>query len=215
MVVVFLAPFFFFFSCHPCRGVLQNIICLRFCFDLLFCFCFFIEKNCFLGEIHDLSSFSVNCNSPSQRSGGSVFGASGNVWALARIVFFFNKVITGSKRHKMSIVSRRWNWYRPSTPDIGMTKLKCQLKTEKLHWIKKCLKSAIMDEAYLIASRRHLKTVARTHFFQNCGSFQFSIRNQLTSKQSQLILYWKLPHLARNEGRKTAFLKWTDFKALT
>ena len=57
------------------------------------------------------------------------------------------------------------------------------------------------------------KTFMRSSFLSKL--WYFSIQHQLTSKQSQLLLYWKVPQYGRNEDRKTGFLKWTDFRKST
>ena len=57
------------------------------------------------------------------------------------------------------------------------------------------------------------KTVTRSSFLSKL--WYFSIQHQLTSKQSQLMLYWKVPQFWKKWGSCNCVLKWTDFKIVS
>ena len=73
--------------------------------------------------------------------------------------------------------------------------------------------SILLTFIYLVKSVHFKRTVAHSSFLSKL--WYFSIQHQLTSKQSQLLLYWKLPQFWKKWGLCNCVLKWMDFSTLS
>ena len=74
------------------------------------------------------------------------------------------------------------------------------------HWtLMRCLL-----EMFLLKSVHFKETVAQSSFLSKL--WYSSIQHQLTSKQSQLMLHWKVPQFWKKWGSCNCVLKWTEFR---